>query len=199
MLIEASDSHYGKAMYALKLRLWAKEAAEDVNHQFLKVHKKEFPVFVYSGMSGIATATALTQVLNPRLQFGMIYVRKPKEKSHGKAVETNNLHAAVGKEIRFIFCDDFICEGNTCVHVFNSIQDRFLERIVMDDILVAFTENDVASVQALRHTTNQFDFISRKVEEHFDKKVMPVIRKKKKAVEKYFSTIDSEVVMCVAS
>ena len=55
------------------------------------------PYIVYTGMSGIALATALSMQYTMRYgeQLNMIYVRKPNEKTHGTILERNILYQLV--------------------------------------------------------------------------------------------------------
>lgn len=78
--------------------------------------KNLFPVFVYRGMSGIGSATGLMlaiHAIDPDFQFGMVYVRKEEEESHGSRIEhqLDNHDGEMRK--RFYFVDDFICSGDS--------------------------------------------------------------------------------------
>lgn len=75
------------------------------------------PVLVYSGMSGIAHATALAMALNekfPEFEFGMAYVRKREEISHGREVEYSLPDSMEqGTTGLLVFVDDFVSSGRT--------------------------------------------------------------------------------------
>lgn len=79
-------------------------------------------ILFYSGMSGVASATAFT-MLAKELVIGQVYVRKPLEKSHGTPVEVSayahNLHD--GDNIVPVFIDDFEDMGSTFAYVRNTI------------------------------------------------------------------------------
>lgn len=113
-------THYSNAQNTKDLNVWAESSA----HTLIRnCNKKDFhPVLCYSGMSGVALATALSlalQRLDPYFKFDMMYVRKPNEDSHGGNIEvtvglfSGNQHKkAVG-----VFIDDFIEEGKTFRYV----------------------------------------------------------------------------------
>ena len=106
-------THYSNAQDPFALRRWSASKAED-----LKALRKEKAgpgniVLCYSGMSGIAYATALMLACSegddafiPK----MCYIRKAGEKSHGRKAERSEL--AFDSDI-FVFVDDFIDEGKT--------------------------------------------------------------------------------------
>lgn len=78
--------------------------------------QKLFPVFVYTGMSGIGSATGLMLAIHaedPDFQFGMVYVRKPEEKSHGSRIEHQMDNHDGEMRKRFYFVDDFTCTGTS--------------------------------------------------------------------------------------
>jgi hypothetical protein len=81
-------------------------------------------VLFYSGMSGIASATALTTLSacvtegpNPAIS-ALVYVRKPLEDSHGQVVEISIINEFKSTDrIIPVFIDDFVCEGRTFKYV----------------------------------------------------------------------------------
>lgn len=106
-------SHYSKAQEIGALNEWAEVAAKEVFKQVRKIDKKAKPLLIYRGMSGIATSTALASAmyrLKGMQDFGMMYVRKKEEKSHGSRVEHsyNYKHKYV-----IVFVDDFVTSGDT--------------------------------------------------------------------------------------
>ena len=100
-------THYSLAQNTKMLKVWAARMSLSVLDRGIYQ-----PVLVYSGMSGIAAATALSIALdNIGVQFGMIYVRKENEKSHGHVTEYEIPEGF--DSCTYIFVDDFICEGDT--------------------------------------------------------------------------------------
>lgn len=136
------NSHYSRAQQPGPLMKWSLDAAQELVLMFSAGEYKDFyPVLVYTGMSGIATATALSLAIgDERLRFGMMYVRKEGEKSHGTGVETCNVETNL--PIKFIFCDDFISNGDTCIRVFEKLMSRFNVLIEMEDVLCALSSKD---------------------------------------------------------
>jgi hypothetical protein len=76
-------SHYSLAQKPAKLKAWANKVANSIKEEGIFN-----PVLVYTGMSGIAGATALSLALNDlNIKHGMAYIRKEHEQSHGEAIE----------------------------------------------------------------------------------------------------------------
>lgn len=131
---------------------------------FLGPCKEEFPIFVFRGMSGISTATAITQNFRKKFdgKFGMMYVRKPEEESHGRRIETSNVGGITDENVRFVFCDDFISGGDTVANTLNSIQEKFSLKINANEVLVALSDE-----RAVRDLSNSpcFERVNKLVEE----------------------------------
>ena len=97
----------------------ARRFAQKAIIELLKVQKekkKKRIILIYTGMSGVSVATALAHYL-PN-EPGMIYVRKPNEKSHGCSVEEYYDEGRYGERPDFnehllVFVDDFIDKGFT--------------------------------------------------------------------------------------
>ena len=122
------SSHYSKAHEPRLLSDWAEIKAGAIIAAFnaTPVSKRQPPLLCYSGMSGIAHATALSIALyrvSPRFRFGMAYVRKSGEKSHGITVESRTQ----GDYTKYkpIFVDDFIDTGKTFKRVKQMISGEF--------------------------------------------------------------------------
>ena len=117
--------HYSHAQTPLALTKWSRAMAKVLTKHYNK--GSVIPVFVYTGLSGIATATALMMALSAQkdgIVFGMMYVRKDGEDSHGQKIEVNmsentnlDIHdiKQYDKNHEFVFVDDFICKGETLV------------------------------------------------------------------------------------
>lgn len=107
-------SHYSLAQKPAQLSEWAKAICEDIINR-----KITNPVLVYSGMSGISSATAISLTLHALgYQHGMVYIRKQNEVSHGQSVEWEN----IGKDRTYIFVDDFLDECKTLNYCHNKMQ-----------------------------------------------------------------------------
>lgn len=80
-------------------------------------------VLFYSGMSGVASATALTTVISVATDAvpsiaSLVYVRKEHERSHGEPIEISVLNDIEPTDRLIpIFIDDFICSGDTFLYV----------------------------------------------------------------------------------
>lgn len=111
-----NTTHYSDSMLPAVLATWAVVMARDIVNKFSK--KGEFasciPVLCYSGMSGIAHATALSLELSKKKNFifNLIYVRKQNESTHGHSVEWSSSYSKRSKYM-LIFVDDFISSGTT--------------------------------------------------------------------------------------
>lgn len=107
-----NTSHYtgSLALKPDKLEEWADKVASTLP-MFLQGKR---PLFCYSGMSGIAHATALSLAYYQHhgACFGMLYVRKPEERSHGSRVESN-ISGVENENSVLVFVDDFVSSGET--------------------------------------------------------------------------------------
>lgn len=105
------STHYSNAQDGHILMCWARGKAN--------ILKKDFDVgqgqlvLCYTGMSGVAYATALMlELTTAGVMHKMCYIRKPDEKSHGRPVERSEwMHVDDGDT--FVFVDDFIESGAT--------------------------------------------------------------------------------------
>lgn len=131
------SSHYGESMNPEYMANWAKWVVKDIR-KLLKQGK--YPVLIYRGMSGVTTATALAMHMdsNDGANFGMIYVRKEDEKSHGGTIETSLMKSA-GREIAWIFCDDFIDKGGTALEVIQTVSTRYTADIQLNNVWFALS------------------------------------------------------------
>lgn len=110
------STHYSKAQDPAHMSSWAQRAAIQLVEMW-KGKELRVPVLLYSGMSGVASATALSLELAVRdIKFGMMYVRKVGEQSHGMAVEhylPPVLEDEGFKRYEPVFVDDFTACGDT--------------------------------------------------------------------------------------
>lgn len=115
-------THYGASMRPKVLAVQAGQMALKFTEKFFDTNDKI--VLFYSGMSGVAAATALTTVVNcvtegpvPSIS-AMVYVRKAHEMSHGQRIEISIIDEFKETDnIIPIFIDDFVCEGRTFEYV----------------------------------------------------------------------------------
>lgn len=106
-----SSKHYSLAHQPLELNAWAQQTATKLKKKLGKYH----PIFIYRGMSGIATFTALSIAYATKFgsdSFSAMYVRKPNEDAHGLDVEYD-INVQASDPSIFVFVDDFICGGST--------------------------------------------------------------------------------------
>jgi hypothetical protein len=98
-----AGSHYSLAFNPNRLREWAEMACENL----LEIDN---PTLIYTGMSGISAATAISFIYGP---IPMVYVRKPGEESHGYNCEfTSHFHKHKFIETA-VFVDDLVDTGFT--------------------------------------------------------------------------------------
>lgn len=125
-------NHYSNALNPQMLSEWANRAAAFLVDQWSQHNRgRELPVLCYRGMSGIASATALSVALatnHPRFSFGMLYLRKSGEQSHGNCCHYNTIGEGSNadytrKQWHFVFVDDFICDGGTLEATFRGAKD----------------------------------------------------------------------------
>jgi hypothetical protein len=111
------SSHYDCSQELKKLnRLAASRAAELIKRFTKKEYRGFIPMLVYSGMSGIAFATAIgIHLEKAKARYVMAYVRKKNENSHGEKIEYTSLGA--DRKYQLVFVDDFICSGDTFNYV----------------------------------------------------------------------------------
>ena len=109
-----SSTHYSIAQYPDMMADFATQKSQVLRNIFKKPEFKNLiPILCYSGMSGVSHATALALALQKKkFVFGMAYVRKEKEKSHGQQVEWN-FPERKNKKYILVFVDDFISSGAT--------------------------------------------------------------------------------------
>lgn len=108
--VEVKGSHYSLALNPNGLREWAEMAVENL----LEIDN---PVLMYTGMSGISAATAISFIYGP---IPMVYVRKPGEESHGDKYEYTS-HFNKYKEIETaVFVDDVISTGFTLKRILDT-------------------------------------------------------------------------------
>lgn len=115
-------THYSRAQDPESLYDWAKSLIKNCEEEGIDVARFRL---LYSGMSGVATATALSIAIynHTAKTVGMVYVRKEHEKSHGSPTE-NNISVYDEPPI-LVFVDDFICDGNTINYVYGKYLEEY--------------------------------------------------------------------------
>jgi len=110
-------THYSCAQTTGILIDWSEKSAFKLIEALETFGDQAVPVFCYAGMSGSALATALSMAYWKRSKtFGMVYVRKVGEKSHGQEVEYDLKALRKGSDtapIVLVFVDDLVEYGGT--------------------------------------------------------------------------------------
>ncbi len=134
----AVNTHYSIAMRPSALKVWAKDMAHDIMEL---CSDGGFPILIYSGMSGITAATALSLNFNHDFKHGLAYVRKNSEKSHGCKIERGGDYPETNEEpsTRYIFVDDFYATGDTAKRAITLFQMNQFMEIASDKIFEALT------------------------------------------------------------
>lgn len=139
-----TSHNYALSMKIDELLRWAGESAVKV-HDLLD--KRELrPIFCYTGMSGIGHATALASAYFDRYgaTFGLIYVRKEHELSHGQSVE-KTLNNVEGFPAILVFVDDTVASGNTQARVMRkaiTFLDNSYRDLILDERFIRCTTHD---------------------------------------------------------
>lgn len=119
--------HYSIAQNVGVLSSWSRDSARNIHRTFS--HDDNITALIYSGMSGIALATAvqLAYYSEYEKKLQMIYVRKENEFSHGNAVEFNFIPYESGNNTNhnLIFVDDFIDTGDTIVRCLDAFAEHY--------------------------------------------------------------------------
>lgn len=106
-------SHYG---YTQEVH-YVRNSAEQRIRELIPRLNNQIPIFVYSGMSGIAWATAFMLEYGKQrgdtAPYGMLYIRKEGERAHGGDVEYAFLNCIGNPQYVFVFVDDFVSSGAT--------------------------------------------------------------------------------------
>ena len=110
------DYHYSKVFCYDKLReasiKLSRAIVREFPHAGMAGHK--WPLLCCMGSSGLAITTATALRLDAEdYKFGVMYVRKEGEKSHGNRVEWGNVVGMDMKDAQAVFVDDFISSGTT--------------------------------------------------------------------------------------
>lgn len=131
------QSHYGSSMDAFYMGEWGRTIAPHITSI---IESGKYPILIYRGMSGTTTATAIAVNIpeEHRKSFGMVYIRKKNEKSHGNRVEYSYLDPA-DREVVWVVCDDFISSGTTALEILKVVSQYFDMEIPMDSVRFALS------------------------------------------------------------
>lgn len=102
-------THYSPAQLTENLAKWAQKTAK-------KLPMDRPYLMIYSGMSGVALATALSLAMArvKKLDFAMMYVRKSTESAHsGKQDQISYPSHSRREDRTLLFVDDLIDSGDT--------------------------------------------------------------------------------------
>jgi hypothetical protein len=139
-------SHYSKAQKPKLLAEWATIAFDDLGKIERLKDPESYPVLVYTGLSGISAATALSMEMAVRdMKFGMCYVRKPKEECHGSSLEMELIDPRdeCGTKAIPIFVDDFIASGDTMRRCADATESLMLWEPIVDCMLTGGDSDEV--------------------------------------------------------
>lgn len=145
------QSHYGSSMNAFYMGEWGRKIASLI---VSIIETDKYPILIYRGMSGTTTATAIAVSIpeEHRHNFGMVYVRKKNEKSHGQKIEYSSLDPA-NREVVWILCDDFISSGKTALEIIKEVSTYFEFDMDLDALRFAVSLGDPFSDVADRLNT----------------------------------------------
>ena len=79
------------------------------------IEEQKIDALAFSGSSGSAAAFSIGSYI----KIPLIYVRKPEEVSHGRAIECN-MYEPIS---RYLIVDDFVCSGKTIKYIYRKIEE----------------------------------------------------------------------------
>lgn len=138
------STHYSCSLDALQLNMRATQLAASIAILTLGEKTGALPILLYTGMSGIAGATAIAMALwrDHQIEPGMMYVRKENEVSHGSPIERSEFNMFQRRTRRdgreyvedipcfVIFVDDFVGTGATVERCKKALADVFGNKAV---------------------------------------------------------------------
>lgn len=97
-------------------------------NKIVKKYPGHYYVLMYSGLSGISLATALSMALykKTKVSTGMFYARKETEISHSRTHNGRyeySISVPSGKPVVYLFVDDFVSTGNTFRYVISTLRE----------------------------------------------------------------------------
>jgi hypothetical protein len=140
---------------------WAKETVPALKQALNNISSRAIPVFCYRGMSGTGLATVLQQAwFNQQDETpGMIYVRKPSEKSHSYRDSEYFLPDPLfQQDFVLVFVDDFVSSGKTRVRTMTvAVEETKYKRHVRKDIWLQATQHGVSALTETEITQVDYD------------------------------------------
>ena len=143
-----NNTHYSLAFKPAELSRWAVKEAKRLANLF--VNTKGLPVLVYTGLSGVSTATALAIELDKyQVKYGMAYIRKGRESSHGCDMEhTYNLWNC--HDYYMVFVDDFVDMGDTTRRCYKKLANTYGKPTGIVFSLCMATNRDDSAIKTLK-------------------------------------------------
>ena len=111
-----TQSIFGYGWGDMKVSTYQKKIKCSISKLIELKEKLKFQALAFSGSSGAAIAFPVAAALG----IPVIYVRKPKEQSHGNSIEVLRGRSKADIE-RYLIVDDFVSTGATVQHIYNSI------------------------------------------------------------------------------
>lgn len=156
---ENYTSHYGRSLQPGKLFPWAAAMAESIRAKFFApdVPERIYPILIYTGMSGVTTATAIMAHFvqeHAKARIGMMYIRKENELSHGSRVESSLSDGIFSNEQIpvFIFVDDFVDGGLTAARVISKAAQNLSREIPLNHVFFALSYDDTHTLRKIDNT-----------------------------------------------
>ncbi len=123
--------HYSLAQRPEALYKWATKSAQKLTEAMKGEFKGLTPVLVYSGLSGISHATALSMALHKRTPHFLFYRRKDGENAHGNERWEHNIPSNTWmkegdrqeRDMFLVFVDDLVSSGSTRHRCFSGIEE----------------------------------------------------------------------------
>lgn len=142
------SDHYSLAHAPIALSNWAKNMARVLSKRYYAKGATTYPVFVYRGMSGITSATALLIAISQlpkakQFSYGVMYCRKYTENTNGNRQCETHFHDhgdASRANSEMIFVDDFVCSGESfleCARLYSIRYNRNF--VVTTDTVLCLT------------------------------------------------------------
>jgi orotate phosphoribosyltransferase len=139
---DTKSTHYSQAFNPEIMKTWAKKALPLIKTAMALKFPGHIPVLLYSGMSGVAHAMYLSNLMHSRrFKHEHIYIRKKREKSHGRPVEYSAFKCDDFKKQKYVlvFVDDFISTGSTVNYCLSRVisSGHFPDRVKFSGIITA--------------------------------------------------------------
>jgi hypothetical protein len=174
------NKHYSVALRPAALCEWANLIALRLSNHYSRL-KTIRPCFTFRGLSGIGTATglcfAISQLPKP-FSYGMMYVRKPNEISHGDKVhvEYTNCENISRPSWEFVFVDDFILSGETWMQCAMAYQLHTVVPLKLKRTGIQLLSGEYGKNWRIQNRSG-VDTINNALAEHWEDKCVKYIRR----------------------